>query len=109
MERLGHRAEVLAQAGRLAAGDGRGARASCSASRPISLRGGGGGREGAAGRRGVEAGLVMPRIDRLGDLALDLDAEMIGQHHVAAARARAPRPWRAPPASAGAVGCVSRP
>ena len=51
------------------------------------LRGGGRGREGAAGGGGVEAGLVVPRVDRLGDLALHLDAEMVGEHHGGAARA----------------------
>ena len=45
-------------------------------------------REGAAGRGGVEAGLVVARVDRLGDLALDLDAEMVGEHDVAAVGAR---------------------
>ena len=81
MERLGHRAEILAQAGRLAAGD----RQRALRGRHVEahqLGGSGGGREGAAGGGGVEAGLVVARGDRLGDLALDLDAEVIGEHEV---------------------------
>ena len=36
----------------------------------------------------MEAGLVMARRDRLGDLALDLDAQMIGEHDIAPASRR---------------------
>ena len=83
MERLGHCAEILAQACRLAAGDGKRARGGLD----VEAEQGGGGRgggEGPACRRGVEAGLVVARGDGFGDLALDLDAEVIGQHHVGA-------------------------
>ncbi len=38
-----------------------------------------------AGRRAVEAVLVVPRQDRFGDLAFDFDADLVGGHHVPAA------------------------
>src|SRR6185295_17006044 len=43
------------------------------------------GADRAARRRAVKALLVMPGEDRLGHLAFDLDADLIGGHQVAAA------------------------
>ena len=78
-------------------------------SKPSSFDARGGGREGAAGRGGVKAGLVVARRDRLGDLAFDLDAEMIGEHEVAARRHSITSAMANAAGSAGAVGWVSRP
>ena len=51
----------------------------------------------------------MARVDRLGDLALDLDAEVVGEHDVCAPLALVASPIASAAGSAGAVGCVSRP
>ncbi len=70
MERLGHRAEIFAAGPRIGCRPKTSARCVVSTSSFISLALACGGGEGAAGRRGMETGLVVARIDRLGDLAL---------------------------------------
>ena len=57
--------------------------ASASRSRPADLRGCRRGSDRAARPGAVKAVLVVARRDRLGDLALDLDADVIGRHQIA--------------------------
>jgi hypothetical protein len=84
MEGLGHGAEVLAQAARLGRADGeRAARGVAVEAKQLRCRGGRADR--AAGRGAVEAVLVVARHDRLGDLALDLHADLVGEQQVRAA------------------------
>ena len=100
VERLGHRAEVLAQPAGLAGADAERAPRllDVEAQQLRRARGGGDGPHGR-GASGKPS-LVVARIDRLGDLGLDFDAELVGEHHVArrcGRRARrAPAPAAAP-------------
>ncbi len=86
MKRLGHGAEIFAQTRGL-----RGAQAQRAtrgfAVEPEQFCGGRGGADRTAGRRAVEAVLVMTRHDGFGDLAFDLDADLIRGHQVPAAPA----------------------
>ena len=84
MKRLGHGAEVLAQAAGLSGAQAQRAPRGF-AIEAEELRGARGGADRAAGRGAVEALLVMARQDRLGHLAFDFDADLIRGHQVAAA------------------------
>ena len=79
MEGLGHGAEIFAQPGRLAAGDGQRAERLVEIE-AAQFRGGRSRCEGSAGAGRMEAFLVVARRDGLGDLAFHLDAEMVGEH-----------------------------
>ena len=71
-------------------------------------RGGRGGANVPQVAGGVEAVLIVARIDRLGDLAFHLHPDVIGEHRLcarAAQRFGIGQRGR----QAGAVGCVSRP
>ena len=104
MERLGHGAEVLAQARRLAGADAERAARLLDVEAQHARRARGGG-DRADGGRGVEAVVVVPRVDRFRDLGLDFHAELVGGQHVepravaasrpAPARAAAPARWGA--------------
>ena len=84
MKRLGHRAEVFAQSGGLGGAEAQRAPRGF-AIEAEQLRGARGGADRTAGRGAVEAVLIVARHDRLGDLAFDLDADLIRGHQVAAA------------------------
>ncbi len=83
MEGFRHRAEVFTQAGGLAAGDRQRPQRGVHVETHQPSAGGGRSERPAGGGR-MEAGLVVARRDRLGDLALDFNAQMIGQHEILA-------------------------
>ena len=84
MKRLGHRAEVFAQPACLRRADAERAPRGL-AIETEKFRGARGGADRPARRGAVKAVLVVPRQNRLGDLAFDFDADLIGEHQIRSA------------------------
>src|SRR5262249_50314377 len=81
VKRLRHRSEVFPEAAGLGSADADGAPHRI-AIEPEEPTGGRRGTNRAARRRAVEAMLIVARHDRFGDLALDLHADLVREHHV---------------------------
>src|ERR1700722_12423575 len=78
MKRLGHRAKILTQARRLAACDPQGVE-SLRDVKATQFSGRRGSPESSTGSGGVKTLIIMSRRDRLGDLGLYLDPDMISE------------------------------